>query len=328
MRTIFITGKGRSGTTWLAAVMGRYRHCSYKHEPFLPGKNTLYTELRAQLGKRSPSDIQALYQRAIARAFVSTDLPPFDARPCQPQPNWMRRVTYELGKRMPPLAPLYGRIGRAHLDEGTDILIKDVNFPNELLAPLCEAIDPWLIGVVRNPFANVASFLRGVATGHFSAPGPRDFARVRELLATEPDDSLRRHATNLEQLPPYAFEAVRWRLQTEPLVRFVHTHARARLVVYDDLVQDPMPQLSTLFAWIGWPFDTEIQAFVESSRHHVARRGRQDFYAVHRAPLQSQSRWRKDLAEADVQAIARVVDESPIRQLWPDLPTLRARHTH
>ena len=39
MRTVMITGKGRSGTTWLAQILNSCGHCTYEHEPFLAQKS-------------------------------------------------------------------------------------------------------------------------------------------------------------------------------------------------------------------------------------------------------------------------------------------------
>jgi hypothetical protein len=43
-RCALVLGKGRSGTSWLAQILNTYEHASYKHEPFLGEKRTLYPQ--------------------------------------------------------------------------------------------------------------------------------------------------------------------------------------------------------------------------------------------------------------------------------------------
>ena len=89
---------------------------------------------------------------------------------------------YGIGNRVPQLRGLFERYARPHMHEDADVLIKDVNFPNELLPRLCEILQPHLVPIVRNPFANIASHLKGVEKGYFAEITDQDRARVRELI--------------------------------------------------------------------------------------------------------------------------------------------------
>src|SRR4051794_11598799 len=37
--TVFLLGRGRTGTTWIGQILNRYPRCHYKYEPFNPGKD-------------------------------------------------------------------------------------------------------------------------------------------------------------------------------------------------------------------------------------------------------------------------------------------------
>src|SRR5690606_5707613 len=191
--------------------------------------------------------------------------PPFPPKSVRPQDPRILHALYGLGRTLPPLAFLYEWYGRPHMHEDADVLIKDVNFPNELLPRLCEVVQPWLVPVVRNPFANIASYLEGVRLGTFAPHGPADVARVRALVDASGDPTLLEHRECLASLSVAAFEAIRWRLQVEPLVAFAHRYPRSHLVVYERLCADPQGETQAIFDFLGWRMKDSTRAFIDAS---------------------------------------------------------------
>ncbi len=328
MQTAFITGKGRSGTTWVAQVLNTYVHCAYKHEPFLPGKQTPYLAIREQLGHVDPFRLRAQYERVVRTAVHGVDQPPFPAsKSVRPQNPAVLQTLYRIANRAPRLRGLFEIYARPHMHEDADVLIKDVNFPNELLPALCEVIRPALLPVVRNPFANIASHLEGVRLGEFAPTTDRDRDRVRELLADVDDPSLACYRNALELLTPLQFETVRWRVQVEPLLAFAARYRRSHVIVYEDMCENPLRVTQKVFDFLGWRMKDSTREFIRASTsgERPARRGNDAYYSVYRDPRTSLHKWRDQLSAAQQNEIASVFRDSPYARLWRDLPLERVR---
>jgi len=323
LRTVFLTGKGRSGTTWLASILATHERCVYKHEPFLAAGPTPFRSLLERL----PTE-----DAPILRDLCRTACRDCDARVEEPfvQQIGMRRLAPEplalvrrAALRHRWLAPVYRALGRPRFDAGDGVLIKDVNFPNELLPRLCEVVRPKLVAVVRNPFANVSSLLMGRELGAFRRkPSADDVVRVRLLLERPELAHLRRYRAVLADLPITAFEALRWRVQTEPLVDFATRRPDdARLVVYERFCADPIAGAEALFDFAGWRMLQPTRDFIEASIEGP-RRGldaRRAYFSVFRRPEESLHKWKALLSLEQQGEIASVVRDSPLMGLWPDL---------
>jgi hypothetical protein len=328
MKTAFITGKGRSGTTWVAQVLNTYVHCAYKHEPFLPTKRTPYLAIREQLDHADPFQLRARYERVVRSAVHGVDQPPFPAsKSVRPQNPAVMRALYSLGTKAPRLRKLFELYARPHMHEDADVLIKDVNFPNELLPQLCEVIQPWLLPVVRNPFANIASHLQGVRLGQFAPVTDGDRERVRQLLVDHDDPSLADYADALDKLTALQFETVRWRLQVEPLLAFAERYRRSHIVVYEDMCANPMRVTEKMFEFLGWRMKDSTREFIRASTsgERPTRTDGDAYYSVYRDPRTSVHKWREQLTAAEQREIASVFRDSPYTRLWKDLPLERAR---
>jgi hypothetical protein len=328
MKTALITGKGRSGTTWVAQILNTYVHCAYKHEPFLPGKRNAYLAIREQLGRVDPFRLRKEYERVVRSAVHGVDQPPFPAsKSVRPQNPSVLRALYVLGNKAPRLRMLFETYARPHMHEDADVLIKDVNFPNELLPKLCDVIQPWLLPVVRNPFANIASHLQGVKLGQFQPVTDRDRERVRELLGQSDEPTLRGYRDALDKLTPLQFETVRWRLQVEPLLAFAQQYRRAHVIVYEDLCARPMQETERVFEFLGWNMKESTREFIRASTSGAkSSLGDSDaYYSVYRDPTESLHKWRDQLSAAQQNEIASVFRDSPHARLWNDLPLERVR---
>ena len=328
MKTAFITGKGRSGTTWVAQVLNTYVHCAYKHEPFLPGKRTPYSAIREQLGHADPFQLRARYESIVRTAVHGVDQPPFPtSKSVRPQNPAVLQALYRLANRAPRLRGLFEAYGKPHMHEDADVLVKDVNFPNELLPALCEVIRPWLLPVVRNPFANIASHLEGVRLGEFAPVTERARDRVRELLADIDDPTLACYRDGLERLTPLQFETVRWRVQVEPLLAFAGRYRRSHVIVYEDMCESPLRVTSKVFDFLGWRMKDSTREFIEASTsgERPTRTDSDAYYSVYRDPRKSVHKWRDQLTHAQQDEISSVFRDSPYARLWRDLPLERVR---
>ena len=106
------------------------------------------------------------------------------SKPCRRQPRALLRLTWQAGKFLPATRSLYERYGRPSYRPGDWALIKQVNFANELLDRLDAVLDPYILAIVRNPFASVSSTFRFQDNEHVEPIRTADAsaARVVELL--------------------------------------------------------------------------------------------------------------------------------------------------
>jgi hypothetical protein len=121
-------------------------------------------------------------------------------------------------------------------------------------------------------------------------------------------------------MPIAGFEALRWRVQCEPLVGIAQKLGRCRLVIYEELCADPLRQATALFAFLGWEFGRSPRAFLDASvaGPRSARSPRQAFFSVYRDPAESLAKWKTQLTGEQISEIGEVIRDSPLTRLWPD----------
>jgi hypothetical protein len=319
--TILIVGKGRSGTTWIGSVFNTHPGFLYKYEPFLAAKAGPWRDWLGGIDHGEPDQRRQEFFRLCSTCLHDVDLPPFPPKHFRRKGAGILHFLHLAGKRLPAMRRLYESIGRPRMDQVEAVLIKDVNFPNEKLTRLCEVLEPYLLCVVRNPFANVASYLQGIEEGLMQRPGAADVARVRGVLQSPGFETVAPYAGGLETMSREAFEALRWRIQVEPLAAIARAHTKARLVVYDDLCRDPVGGMRDLFAFLGREMPAATAAFLDKTvkGDDRAARGRKAYYSVYRDPAESLSKWQRQLDGRQRAEMAAVLRESPLMTLWPEL---------
>lgn len=314
--TVFITGRGRSGTTWLGSILNSHRDCIYKYEPFLGTKSTPYVEWLGRIDDTPIETLRAEYECLCLRSFHNVDMPPFPPKSFRPQPRALLRTLYFLGHYAAPLRIAYERFSRPVIRRPATVLIKDVNFPNETLERFCEVIEPMLIAIVRHPYANIASGMRGYESGAFTIDRAWAEARVTELIGMPGGEPYRDYLEGLSELSQIEFEALTWRIQAEPLVAFAATYPKARTLTYDDLCRDPEKEVGALYAFLGWD-DADLTERALAGRLGYVRRG-DDYFSTVNARRDTLTKWKTQLSAAQCEDIARILEPSPIKHLWPD----------
>jgi len=325
LRYAFLLGRGRSGTTWIGQILNQFPGCHYKYEPFNWDKPAPYHEWLADLPDGDDVDLRRRFEALMRGCQHNVDYPPFIPKPCRPQPKALLRLTWQAGKVLPAARGLYEWYGRPSYRAGDWALIKQVNFANELLERLAAVLDPHVLAIVRNPFASVSSTFR------FQDNEPiepirtdKTVARVVELLPSVARFGVPQLSTEeLWRLPEAAFEAVRWRVQSEPLADFARNSPRGLLMTHEQFAGDPEAAAREAYAFFGWPFDDAVSEFLhsttsgEKSRPGASAAKRQ--YSIHRDPAEAVRRWRKDLTDEQVGDIRAIVSGSALLELWPEL---------
>ncbi len=320
---VLIAGPGRSGTTWLGEIMNTYEHCCYKYEPFLPSKSTPYSQWKQDLESGDTEELCQRFQTLCSHAYHDVDMPPFPPKSFRKQNPQLLHLLYSLGKRIEGLEFLYEWYGSPKLTGETAVLIKDVNFPNKLLPSLCDVLQPHLLAMVRNPFANIASYLKGVSLDLFQKPDQLAKAtRLRESIANSASPHLFQYCDRLDDMSIEKLEAIRWCLQVEPLIEYAQTYDKGLVVVYEDLCNNPHGKTSEIFEFVGWKLGESTRDFINASTSGEKQSSKtaNSYYSVYRDPRQSMSKWKQQLTAEQITDIASVVRESPAINLWSDLP--------
>ena len=319
---VLITGPGRSGTTWLGQIMNTYQNCIYKYEPFLPIKQTSYSTWKESLDSTDIEKLRDDFWSLCNSCNYQVDLPPFPLKTFRKQNKEVLRFLYTMGKKVELAKHLYQSYGRPSITKDTAVLIKDVNFPNQTLPRLCEVLEPHLIGLIRNPFANIASYFKGLELNLFAKEHNQEIAKLKQSLDTPQGQHLTQYRDRLETMSVSQFEAVRWRFQVEPLAEYIRTHEKSLLVVYEDLCNDPQGKVAEIFDFVGWKFDSGVRDFINLStaQKTKAAKSSKAYYSVYRDPKKSMSKWKTQLTKEQKVDIASIIYDSPLKDLWNDLP--------
>ena len=325
LRYAVLLGRGRSGTSWIGQILNRYPGCHYKYEPFNRDKPAAYRDWLAELPAGDDDDMRERFDALMRGCDHNVDYPPFVTKPCRRQPRALLRLAWQAGKVVPPMRGLYEWYGCPSYRPGDWALIKQVNFPNEHLDRLAAVLDPHLLAIVRNPFASVSSTFRFTPD---EPSGPlrteASVARVVELLPSVARFGVPQlSAEELWRISEAAFEAVRWRVQSEPLADFARRTPHGLLMTHEHFARDPETAARRAFDFFGWPFDASVSAFLqattsgEKSRPGASAAKRQ--HSIHRDPGDTVRRWRRDLTDEQVADIRSIVAGSELLQLWPGL---------
>ena len=94
-------------------------------------------------------------------------------------------------------------------------------------------------------------------------------------------------------------------------------------MTHEHFAADPETAARQAYAFLGWPFDDSIPAFLrsttsgEKNRPGASAVKRQ--HSIHRDPKDAVNWWRKDLTDEQVADIRSIISGSTLLELWPEL---------
>jgi hypothetical protein len=311
-KLVVVTGRGRSGTSWIGRVLAAHPAASYHYETFLANKKTAYHDWLVRLQAGDPTADRAALMALCGVPRIDVDFPPYDKKNFRRYPTWAIWAAFQTAKRAPFLAAAFRHIASERRAPSARVL-KEVNFPNEALEALCRTTCCYLIPIIRSPLGAICSALRGYRSGRF----PPD------------DESHRQHTVSVMQrtpihdpLPPErvmrlgeaAFEALRWRVQTEPLVEFAERYDHSHIVNYDHFRKDPESHARALYEFLGW----EISELALSNARGEAKshKRRDSFYSTDSALTQKRGAHHKYLTADELRECREILSPSPLLGCW------------
>lgn len=320
-RVILLLGAPRSGTSWLAKIFDSHPDVLYRHEPDTVVRNHELPWMCTQDSVAEYREAARVYlQKLLETATLKTagSLPIF---PKRYQSAWLRHLRsgriYGLramemagARRFVRGVPVPDLVDVARHPE-LRVVIKSVSSRGR--ARLFAEAFPGsrIVFIVRDPFGQVASMLRGAALGKFESPVP-----VGELLATE---QARRYGLTealFEALPVVEQFAWNWAILNEKAIDDLAGIDTVKVLRYQDLCEQPMLQARQLLAFAGLPWDPQTERFIERS---TTFSGRDRYYQVFKNTTAAMNRWREELAPEDQRRILAVVKATSLAPLCPEL---------
>lgn len=316
---ILVAGLPRSGTSWMGKIFDSHPDTLYLHEPDkhiqLPGvpmllpaepRKELDEFLRRVLANRSPGVTGKL--PAFAKSYrcgarhLARNAVGYMARALP------RRLADRV--RVPDLVDPGARRG-----SGPRLVWKSINSVGRLGALARRLPEARCLLLLRHPCGQIASVLRGYASGRIHGRPPSDQYRVFEmLLGTGPARARGLTLDALRAMHPVERMAWRWVLFLEKAVADTAGLANCRLLRYEDLCAAPADGARELFGFAGLGWHERTEEFIRESTNGENER----YFGLHKDPQRSAGKWRRELSEADARRILGVVGESPVGRLYPE----------
>ncbi|MDQ6617441.1 MAG: sulfotransferase [Actinomycetota bacterium] len=293
MKRVLVTGLPRSGTTWVANVLGQAPGAVLVQEPDNPDANPLAASVKADLGLHpvlAPGEESPRYRQLWELAYAG-------GWPTGPGLLAVARQTKKLPPRvlegvLRPAAAVMTRIGRP----GGATIAKSV------LVTLClewleDQFAPIVVVVERNPLNVIASWLElDIPLGGLDTDAAIR-ARFVEPMGLAP---LAADRSRLERTAWCVgfLTAVSRRSQSEHPDRMVVTH--------EQLCACPAVGFQRLFDLLGLTWTDVARHYIDTSNRSGTG------YATTRLAAQVGEKWRTVLSDDDVSTVRAILDRFPL----------------
>ena len=328
-----IFSTGRSGSTWLGALLGTHPDVAYRFEPTVRSPRLDRRTVEALQALRDPEISDERLDAARAGLLISnpySDKPPFSSRAAGAvRLQGLRPYLWPLARRFPTLVPLWARMFTPR--ECRTVLFKLVAHERTCRSIRARTTMP-IIYLARHPFGMISSLLEGQRTGMM--PSGRA-SIISQFLVDNAPHLHERFAAGLDRMGPHQHEALLWRWSTEtsldPTVesRSTTTHT----VFYENLCRSTRDEIARILSLLGLSLDPQVERFIQASTTPAARgireAGINRYFSVFRDPSESMTKWQSVLSHQEQREIMEVVNDSPVFQQgvaeaqWWDRPSDR-----
>lgn len=310
---VFIIGAPRSGTTWLAKIFDSHPDVSYCHEPDAAVRPPVHID--------AASVVHLVRQWSADRSLRSAGKRPFFRK------SWRSPLAGLLreGAAYGLMAAMRTRLGRAALDgvplpdladrRRARTVIKTVDWCDGIGVLARTLPASRLILILRSPFGQVHSMMRGARQGKFElrVSGDMPLDQMRAMACAEQHGV---DAAGFEALSPAAQYAWGWVAFNEVAVRQVFGQSNVMLLRYEDLCARPEAAAREVLGFAGLAWHRQTSDFIDAcTRFH----GSAGYYDVMQNPVVAANRWREAMSDADRAEVARVAVVSSLARFYPEL---------
>jgi hypothetical protein len=308
-----IFGTGRCGTTWLGAMVSSHPEVAYRFEPFHRLKNskkaiaTALEKIRAE--DFSAQDLDLIYQ-ALLPAYPEVEKPPFFAKNYGMFP-FGRTLTWPFARKTSWAGNVFSQL---YLPQGKPTLIfKEVALV-DVLTKLLGLNQVPIVYMLRHPCGVISSVLKGQK----DALMPTGRRSVLLNLLTEHEPHLAaQYAAKLSEMDIVEQEALLWLLDVEKAIQVCQANPHALIVVYEQLVEQPLETLAKIFTHFGLSMDSQVENFLgQSTEYSMASRikrgeiGINQYFSIFRNSQSCRDRWKQEMSPEDIKRIMSIVDQS------------------
>jgi len=314
-----ILGAPRSGTTWLAKMLDSHPDVLYRHEPdWLLLEETRHVFATAAAEEEYRQAIRAHFYDLAGnnRLKSSGSLPRFQKSYRSGVTDLLHAgFTYalrgadkatggQLNLRNVRVPDLFDPRAYPNLH----VVVKSVSF--QLRArQLAEALPgSRVLFIVRDPYGQVASMLRGAALGKFERP-----VNLETMANTEQAHRYGLTVARLENMSAVERYSWHWAIYNEMTYDDIEGLADVCTVRYDTLCQEPAAQARRVLAFAGLNWNPQTEAFIERSTRASLADG---YYQVFKDPAATLNRWRTQLDIHDQARIHNVIAATTVGSLW------------
>lgn len=318
---VFLFGSPRSGTTWLAQIFDSHPDVLYRHEPdvSLPGNDIPFIVEPAELDALLPRARDYVEDLINCRTLKANGQIPVFGKSFRSGAETLLRRTAIYGMKFIEKASRRRSLRDAKIPDFINKgrfgqirpVIKSVD-SNGRAQLLTRAVDgAKTIFIIRHPCGQVGSTLRGRKIGVFSGKIP-----VSRLADTE--QAKRRSLTEemLKGMSVVEQLAWRWVILNEKNVEELQGLEQAKVLVYEDLCDNPLDVSRELMAFSGLEWCRSVESFLQRSVSQESDSKR--YYSTARNPAIAARKWRSELDEDIVRTIREITDKSLPGQLFAE----------
>lgn len=319
-RVTMILGAPRSGTSWIGKIFDSHPDVVYRHEPDLAILDNRLPYLIPLEQADTYAPIAAEYAARLAResTLKSAGQLPIFPKSYYPFPirmmhsamihglKWTEKVALRRELRTVRVPDLF----RMENHPDLRIVIKSVTARGRAGALHRAMPGARFVFLLRHPGGQVASTLRGYRQGKFAS-----LPFTKDLLLTPGAGRYGLTQESVERMPDAAQLAWHWATMNEVTLDSLAGHDNVRVVVYEDICEEPTSLMRDLFAFTSLGWHPQTEAFIRSS---TAVTGDGRYYGVFQNPLASAYKWRSELTDEEQKTIADVVRQTSLAKYWPE----------
>ena len=312
-RLILLFGKPRSGTTWLGKIFDSHPDTLYRHEPdSLRGLSDIPQHISSAEYESYRKEIEEFISRltSLRSAKICAKLPLFPKSYYSGLRFFFFRLNAigaKVATRFGAEIPVYSFVNFKTI-ANLPIAWKSTESLGRLGAIMRLHPNARCIILVRHPCGYVSSILRGEAQRSFTSrlPHAEDWGVFEKLLTTKQAQARGLTISDIKQMNPVERLAWRWLLFNENAMDDTDGIPSCKVVRYEDLCTDPLNVTKQMFDHVGLQWSEQTAGFLARSTAVEDS----SYYGVFKNPVESMSKWRKELSQADIGCIMAIVKDS------------------